>query len=123
VMRVALQFAIVALYPSGEIAADSHGAAPASAQQYLGRMLAILIILDAEHPGTSQVGATSLVIWSITALVLIKYCLVVLRADDHGQGANLFSRQHYRTAPSASRRASYVRAKCGRSDIAAQSHP
>jgi KUP system potassium uptake protein len=32
------------------------------------------------------VGATSLVIWSITALVLIKYAVIVLRADDHGQG-------------------------------------
>lgn len=35
------------------------------------------------------VGATSLVIWSITALVLVKYAIIVLRADDHGQGARL----------------------------------
>lgn len=32
------------------------------------------------------VGVTSLIIWSITALVLLKYCTIVLRADDHGQG-------------------------------------
>ena len=32
------------------------------------------------------VGVTSLILWSITALLGIKYALIVLRADDNGQG-------------------------------------
>jgi K+ transporter len=32
------------------------------------------------------IGAVSLVIWTITTLVLVKYALLVLRADDNGQG-------------------------------------
>jgi KUP system potassium uptake protein len=31
-------------------------------------------------------GALSLIIWTLTLIVTIKYCLVVLRADDEGQG-------------------------------------
>ncbi len=33
-------------------------------------------------------GAASLIIWTITALALIKYGIFVLRADDNGQGAS-----------------------------------
>jgi K+ transporter len=44
-------------------------------------------IFTAPPSEADLVGATSLVIWSITALVLIKYAVIVLRADDHGQGA------------------------------------
>lgn len=32
------------------------------------------------------VGALSLIIWSLTLLVSVKYCLIVLNADDDGQG-------------------------------------
>ena len=32
------------------------------------------------------IGAVSLVIWTITTLCLVKYALLVLRADDNGQG-------------------------------------
>jgi len=32
------------------------------------------------------VGALSIIIWSLTLIVTVKYCLVVLRADDDGQG-------------------------------------
>ncbi|KAK3316900.1 potassium transporter-domain-containing protein [Apodospora peruviana] len=32
------------------------------------------------------VGALSIIIWSLTLIVTIKYCFVVLRADDDGQG-------------------------------------
>ena len=33
-------------------------------------------------------GAASLIIWTITSIVMIKYALIVLRADDNGQGVN-----------------------------------
>ncbi|UKZ65963.1 uncharacterized protein TrAtP1_007150 [Trichoderma atroviride] len=32
------------------------------------------------------VGALSIIIWSLTVIVTIKYCFIVLRADDDGQG-------------------------------------
>jgi len=32
------------------------------------------------------VGAVSMIIWTITALALVKYCVFVLKADDNGQG-------------------------------------
>ncbi|KAM0454332.1 hypothetical protein ACHAPV_008411 [Trichoderma viride] len=32
------------------------------------------------------VGALSIIIWSLTLIVTIKYCFIVLRADDDGQG-------------------------------------
>jgi len=35
------------------------------------------------------VGALSLIIWTLTALVPIKYALIVLRADDNGQGGGI----------------------------------
>ncbi|CAG8728306.1 6937_t:CDS:2, partial [Gigaspora rosea] len=31
-------------------------------------------------------GSLSLIVWSLTIVVLIKYVLIVLRADDHGEG-------------------------------------
>ncbi len=41
----------------------------------------------AETPSEEDViGAVSLVIWTITTLCLVKYALLVLRADDNGQG-------------------------------------
>ena len=32
------------------------------------------------------IGGVSLVVWTITSLVLVKYAFIVLRADDNGQG-------------------------------------
>jgi len=32
------------------------------------------------------IGAVSLIVWTITTLCLVKYALLVLRADDNGQG-------------------------------------
>lgn len=32
------------------------------------------------------VGALSIIIWSLTLIVTVKYCFIVLRADDDGQG-------------------------------------
>ena len=31
-------------------------------------------------------GATSLIFWTLTIVTIIKYCLLVLRADDNGEG-------------------------------------
>ena len=38
-------------------------------------------------------GALSLIIWTVTLMVSVKYCLIVLRADDEGEGGTfaLFS--------------------------------
>lgn len=36
-----------------------------------------------------SLGVTSLVIWTIAALVVVKYSLVVLYADDHGNGMHV----------------------------------
>ncbi len=33
-----------------------------------------------------MLGAASLIVWTLTLEVLLKYCFVVLRADDRGQG-------------------------------------
>lgn len=32
------------------------------------------------------VGSLSIIIWSLTLIVTVKYCFIVLRADDDGQG-------------------------------------
>ena len=34
------------------------------------------------------IGGVSLVVWTITALVMFKYALTVLRMDDNGQGCD-----------------------------------
>ena len=46
-------------------------------------------VFDGYVPVTSDniLGAASLIIWTITAIPVIKYALIVLRADDNGQGA------------------------------------
>ena len=31
-------------------------------------------------------GAVSLIVWTLTAILVVKYALIVLRADDNGQG-------------------------------------
>ena len=31
-------------------------------------------------------GAVSLIVWTLTAMLVVKYALIVLRADDNGQG-------------------------------------
>lgn len=33
-----------------------------------------------------MLGATSLIIWALTIMVTIKYALIVLNADDEGEG-------------------------------------
>jgi|LauGreStaDraftv2_3_1035109.scaffolds.fasta_scaffold32019_1 KUP system potassium uptake protein len=39
------------------------------------------------QPNTNDVlGAISLIFWSITLLVLLKYVLIVIRANDQGEG-------------------------------------
>jgi K+ potassium transporter len=37
-------------------------------------------------------GAASLIIWTLLSLALVKYALIVLQADDNGQGARLLLR-------------------------------
>lgn len=44
------------------------------------------IFLDVEPTRNDVYGATSLVLWTIILIVLVKYSLVVLLADDNGEG-------------------------------------
>ena len=39
-------------------------------------------------------GVTSLVIWTIAALVVVKYSLIVLHADDNGNGVSVPTSMH-----------------------------
>jgi KUP system potassium uptake protein len=42
------------------------------------------------HPGAKEaLGLLSLVVWALIVTVSIKYCLVVMRADNHGEGGIL----------------------------------
>ncbi|HEX7852231.1 MAG TPA: KUP/HAK/KT family potassium transporter [Sphingobium sp.] len=42
---------------------------------------------DAGHtPGTTALGIASLIIWSLIVIVSIKYAILILRADNHGEG-------------------------------------
>ena len=41
---------------------------------------------NSESPRPS-LGTTSLIIWALTWLLVLKYSFIVLRADDNGQGA------------------------------------
>ncbi len=43
-------------------------------------------IFDAPPSEDDVIGAVSLVLWSLTAIVSFKYALIVLRASDSGQG-------------------------------------
>ena len=43
-------------------------------------------IFDAPPSEKDVIGAVSLVMWSLTAIVTFKYALIVLRASDSGQG-------------------------------------
>ncbi|KIV78251.1 potassium uptake protein [Exophiala sideris] len=47
----------------------------------------------ADPSDADLLGALSLIIWSLTIMVTVKYCLIVLRADDEGEGGTfaLFS--------------------------------
>ena len=49
------------------------------------------IFLEVEPSKNDVLGATSLVLWTIVLIVLIKYSLVVLLADDNGEGESLQS--------------------------------
>lgn len=44
------------------------------------------IFLEVEPTKNDVLGATSLVLWTIVLIVLVKYSLVVLLADDNGEG-------------------------------------
>lgn len=37
-------------------------------------------------PGVAAVGVTSLIIWSLVLVVSVKYAVLILRADNHGEG-------------------------------------
>jgi K+ transporter len=42
---------------------------------------------DGQPPSPEDVvGVISLIIWVLTSIVAVEYALIVLRADDHGQG-------------------------------------
>lgn len=55
-----------------------------------------LVLPDADE--TDFLGVLSLIFWTLTVMSLVKYVLIVLRADDHGEGGTfaLYSllRQH-----------------------------
>ena len=46
------------------------------------------IFLEVQPNKNEVLGATSLVLWTIVLIVLIKYSLVVLLADDNGEGTS-----------------------------------
>lgn len=35
---------------------------------------------------TDVFGVASLIFWTLTIVVICKYCLIVIQADDHGEG-------------------------------------
>ena len=52
------------------------------------------IFLEVQPSKNDVLGATSLVLWTIVLIVLIKYSLVVLLADDNGEGIQLIPIWH-----------------------------
>ncbi|KAG5770811.1 hypothetical protein H9Q73_013060 [Fusarium xylarioides] len=42
--------------------------------------------LQGSRKQANLVGALSIIIWSLTLIVTVKYCFIVLSADDDGQG-------------------------------------
>ena len=48
-------------------------------------------VFTKEPSAEDVIGGVSLVVWTITSLVLVKYAFIVLRADDNGQGYDLSS--------------------------------
>lgn len=48
--------------------------------------ISFVAVFDETPSEEDIVGVASLIIYTITALVLVKYALIVLRADDNGQG-------------------------------------
>ena len=46
------------------------------------------IFLEFDPNKQDVLGATSLIIWTIILIVLIKYSLIVMCADDNGEGAS-----------------------------------
>lgn len=43
-----------------------------------------VVLPDAD--ATDFLGILSLIIWTLTLMSLVKYALIVLKADDHGEG-------------------------------------
>ena len=41
---------------------------------------------DGGAPGTAAVGVASLIVWSLLLVVSIKYALLIMRADNGGEG-------------------------------------
>ena len=47
------------------------------------------IFLDRQPSKSDVLGATSLILWTIVLIVLVKYSLIVMLADDNGEGESL----------------------------------
>lgn len=61
-------------------------------QMYATKVLNSMHAVFTKEPSAEDViGGVSLVVWTITSLVLVKYAFIVLRADDNGQGYDLSS--------------------------------
>ena len=85
----------------GADGADRKGLAPAAALTALGivygdlgtsplyTMQTILGSLHGMSAADSALGVLSLVVWTLIVTVSLKYCLLVMRADNHGEGGIL----------------------------------
>ncbi len=55
--------------------------------EYDQQVLIRALCLPAAPPSEDEVlGAMSIIFWAMTLILLVKYQLVVLNADDHGEG-------------------------------------
>lgn len=46
----------------------------------------VAVTAAGDAPGIAAVGVTSLIIWSLILVVSVKYAVLILRADNHGEG-------------------------------------
>src|SRR5690242_4607829 len=49
----------------------------------------ILHVMGDQFTAEAALGSLSLVVWSLIVTISIKYCLLVMRADNHGEGGIL----------------------------------
>ncbi|HVX56138.1 MAG TPA: KUP/HAK/KT family potassium transporter, partial [Candidatus Saccharimonadales bacterium] len=49
-------------------------------------MQTVVASLGGSNPAQSALGVLSLIIWTLIVTVSVKYCLFVMRADNHGEG-------------------------------------
>ena len=57
------------------------------AEQYCQQALLQTVRVTAAPPSEDEVlGAMSIIFWAMTLIVLVKYQLIVVSADDHGEG-------------------------------------